>query len=484
MPNPNIRLRIGGKRSPFDKDALILFKKWDSLGVSAPSADKPYISRAISYLKSKGVWNELDALFVFDVHARGAALVDWKNPNSRTASTVGDYAGDFTAYSGFLGNNASFAIQTNFNPGDGGTYKYTQNSACKGLFVNSNDTTASKIDMSAETALAAGINVFLNNTGNPTTYSASNNANDIISFKTFQRRGWHITKRTGAASYNFYKNGQTYNRTAKTTASTAVPNLNINILRRNMNGVFSAYSPRRIPGAFFGSGNFEPAHLINGVKIWNQHSGILATKALIIDGNSFTAAGTYVDTIYGNYIASNTVTDFTQGLAGIRMTEMVTNFPTSIGLIDLSGYAKKVLFVWELTNEMYEGGNNVTATYNSLVNYCNLARATHGSDLKIVVATCMPRGGSNPITPALRQNPLNLNDTSTLNGLIRTNYASFCDAIADTASDPTMGIDSGGVAGVGEKNTTYYGGDEIHPTTAGYQLLANTYIYPAINALM
>lgn len=467
---------------PTQAEATALFDRATVLGSSFPDVDKPYVNSAIYYLKQTGQWTQLDSIGKFDVHSRIAALIDWKDP-SRSFTTAGDYAGDFTAYSGFLGNNASFRIDTGLNFSTG-TWNYTQNSAIKGLCINSNDTTASKIDLSAESALAAGISVFLSSATTPTTYSASNNGNDGISHKSFQRRGWHITKRTASNSYIFHKNGQTPNKTPKTTVSTAIPNLNINLLARNQAGVYSAFSPRRITGVFFGSGSCDAQYVVNGLNIWSRYSGTLATKAVIIDGNSFTQNGTYVDRFYSSYLASNTISDFTQGLSGIRTTEMVANFPTTIGRIRLDNYSNKVLFVWELTNEMYESGNDLDATYDSIVDYCNLARTTFGSDLKIIVGTCLPRKGSNAITPALRQNPLDLYDTTTLNGRIRTNYATFCDALADVASDATMGVDSGGVAGVGEMDTTYYTADQIHPTTVGYQYLADNYITPAINAYL
>lgn len=467
---------------PTQAEATALFDRATVLGSSFPDVDKPYVNSAIYYLKQTGQWTQLDSIGKFDVHSRIAALIDWKDP-SRSFTTVGDYAGDFTAYTGFLGNNASFRIDTGLNFSTG-TWNYTQNSAIKGICINSNDTTASKIDLSAESALAAGISFFMQGATTPTIYSASNNANDGVTHKAYQRRGWHISKRAGAAAYNYYKNGQKPNKTDRTTASTAPPNLNVNLLARNQAGVYSAFSPRRHTGMFFGSGSCDAQYVVNGLNIWSRYSGTLATKAVIIDGNSFTQAGIYVDRFYSSYIANNTISDFTQGLVGIRMTTMTLDFPNTIGKIRLDGYSNKVLFVWELTNEMQASGNDINATYTSLVDYCNLARTTFGSSLKIIVGTCLPRKGSSAITPALRQNPLDLYDTTTLNGRIRTNYATFCDALADVASDATMGVDSGGVAGVGEMDTTYYTADQIHPTTVGYQYLADNYITPAINAYL
>lgn len=65
----------------------------------------------------------------------------------------------------------------------------------------------------------------------------------------------------------------------------------------------------------------------------------------------------------------------------------------------------------------------------------------------------------------------------TLNALIRANWRSFADEIADVAGDPVLG--AAGAAG----NATYFNTDHIHPTTAGYAVMAS-YVSAAINRLM
>jgi len=147
-------------------------------------------------------------------------------------------------------------------------------------------------------------------------------------------------------------------------------------------------------------------------------------------------------------------------------------------------FYKKVLFMWELTNDMVSNASNATTCYNNLVSYCSQVRALQ-PDLKIIVATTMPRNAAQ-ITNANRQNDANLLDDTTLNGKIRNHLVQdgFADAICDTASDLIMGIYSNGVAGVGEKNTTYYNVDEVHPNATGYNYLADNYITASINAFL
>lgn len=468
---------------PTQAEATALFDRATALGSPFPDADKPYVNEAIYYLKQTDQWAQLDSIGKFDVHSRIAALIDWKNP-SRSFTTAGDYTGDFTAYSGFKGNNTSFRIDTGLNFSTG-AWNYTRNSAIKGVYVDSNETGSTKLELSNESASNAGITTLMQGSATPkTVVHATNNGSDLNFVPIVQLYGWQISKRDNSANYVVLKNGINISRYTKETASTAIPNANINLLCRNIGGVYSQFSTRRIKGFFAGGGSADAIKIVNGLNKHSLGMNSIPKKAVLVDGNSFTRYGHYIDKVFRNYGASNLVADFVQGEVGRTTAEMTADFTATIGSVVLTGYTHKVLFAWEVTNDMYANASNATTTYNNLVAYCQQARATFGSDLKIIVGTCLPRGGSNPITAANRQNPLDLYDATTLNGKIRNNADGAWDAVCDVASDATMGVDSGGVAGVGEKNTTYYDVDEIHPTTTGYQYLADNYIYASINAYL
>jgi hypothetical protein len=69
-----------------------------------------------------------------------------------------------------------------------------------------------------------------------------------------------------------------------------------------------------------------------------------------------------------------------------------------------------------------------------------------------------------------------LSDRAIANATIRTWLGTHCDALADWASDPTMGTDTA------PNNTTYWATDKLHPISAGYVLL-EPYDRAAINGL-
>ena len=480
MPNPNINRRTSTSTIvTYCAEANALFDKWTAIGSPAPTADKAAINETIIYLKNTGQWTLLDCLYKYDVHSKAAALIDWKNPTTRSATIVNDHGASFTAYVGLKGNGSNFRVLTNFNASTNGV-NYTLNSASHGIYINTIDALSTKIDLSAEVANYSGINTTIFGGSSPVgTRNAVNNGSDSIDQVSTSMKGWHIVKRTASNAYQIRKNGQNTTRVTRATASTSLPNLNVNLFCRNINDTtYSLFSNRYITGCFFGSGTINDSYLVNGLNIHSISVASMPSKVLLVDGNSFTASGYYTQRTFANINSS--CVDFVNGLFGITTPTMTTNFATSLGYIDLSKYTKKVLFMWELTNDFTANASNATTTYNNLVTYCQQVR-TLKPDLKIVVATMMPRNNTQ-ITNANRQNDSNLLDDTTLNGKIRNHLVQdgYADYICDTASDPIMGIYSGGVAGVGEKNATYYS-DQLHPTVTGYNYLTDNYIKQSIN---
>jgi len=81
------------------------------------------------------------------------------------------------------------------------------------------------------------------------------------------------------------------------------------------------------------------------------------------------------------------------------------------------------------------------------------------------VATVLPRGDTG-------NNPRNTVNTAALNALIRANWNSFADGLADIAADARF---------TDYNNTTYFNADKVHLTDAGYAAAAQVFL-PAIQA--
>lgn len=485
MPNININRRVVLNAGiKYDADAIALFTQWASLGTPATDARKQIVNNTILALKGYGIWSELDCLYVWAAHSKLAACVDWKNPSTRSAALNSDYAGSLVVDS-YMVSNGTFWIDTNFNPGNGGTYKFLRNDNSFGTyFRDHNNTTPNVVDLSATIGTNNGNELLIT-----TSFSMSGNDNNTVnrSALNYTVAGLKSVRRTASNSWRFENGGyDPYSNTAyPSDASTAVPNLNFYQCCRNVNGTRSLFSQKRYCYTFFGSSSVSAFDLNNALRLnYLTPLSINLAKRIMFNGNSFTANNTYLTRSLSNINQYSALDVNQRGISGQTTVQMQTDAVSKVFNKNTTGYSKDVLFVWELTNDMAANSSNATTCYNNMVNYCIAARAAL-PNIKIIVATMMPRNSAS-INNANRQNDSNLTDDATLNGKIRNHLVQdgYADAICDTASDPTMGIYSNGVAGVGEKNTTYYNVDEIHPTTAGYNLLADTYITPSINAFL
>lgn len=142
----------------------------------------------------------------------------------------------------------------------------------------------------------------------------------------------------------------------------------------------------------------------------------------------------------------------------------IPNFATQITPI-LSRYPadNRIVFCAYGTNDLTDLGRSAAQMYADIQTYCGLVRAGGG---KVIVATMLPNNGWNGTQQTTR------NDFNTL---VRTNWASFADGLADFALDPTMGPQAAA------SNITLYD-DGLHITNVGASYLAPI-VAAAINAL-
>jgi lysophospholipase L1-like esterase len=120
---------------------------------------------------------------------------------------------------------------------------------------------------------------------------------------------------------------------------------------------------------------------------------------------------------------------------------------------------------WEGRNDIVLNGASAATAYVNLVAYCQARRA---AGLRVVIVTLLPSTSGVPGTYEA--------DRQTVNGLLRANWPSFADALADPGGDATIGQP------LSPNNLTYYV-DGIHMTVAGYGIVAS-YVAPAIQRVL
>lgn len=472
---------------PIDVDAQVLFDKWTSLGAPASTSYQNIANAIITQLKITNQWNNLDSFQVYCFHNRTASLVDWRNP-TRQATTLNAYGGDWTINSGFKGNATSFVIDTQFNPFDGGSYKFTINDHSTGIYIStclSNST--SQAILSSKNSSDVGITLRLDiNQIVGVSYVAANTVPVI-----FSHIGLLSIKRTDAANYFIEKDGRDpyfIGDPKGTLATTTTVNRTIKLLAKDLNGTYSNWSIEKTPYFFAGNSSLN-AKTISDIMYqycFNPLNMIIGNKTEItFVGNSFATFATYQPKAVAALVHTTDYIIHNRSQNGYTIQQLYNDSLTAVFPYNNSYCTNRILFFNEITNTMGQNGGDPVLTYSDLTTYLIAAKLAGFNKIIVTTSTAHKERTDNP--NANRQNPANLYDNNTLNGKVRNSLVSsgYATSICDWANDPHFGPYSNGVAGVGEMDTTYYQVDQLHPTvTFGFYYLADNFVTPSLNAYL
>lgn len=151
-------------------------------------------------------------------------------------------------------------------------------------------------------------------------------------------------------------------------------------------------------------------------------------------------------------------TYYNVGVAGETTLAMIANAAANVDAKYVPGANNVVCFNGG-TNDIYFGATDVT-TYARIVQYC---QARQAAGWKVIVGTITPRSDAGD--PGSQ-------DTYRLsvNTMIRANWPSFANGVADIGADANMGT-------LGqETNTQYYNGDNVHHNANGYRVRAGYFL--------
>jgi len=121
----------------FDVSYKAILDRAIFLGYSLPSIDQQTKQNTfLVTLKSAGVWNKLDVLYVFAQNGGSQfATLNWKNPSANQSTLSSPTPPTFVTNGGFQGNGVDSFIDTNFNPATQGV-QYTLNNASRYFFTH------------------------------------------------------------------------------------------------------------------------------------------------------------------------------------------------------------------------------------------------------------------------------------------------------------------------------------------------------------
>jgi len=215
------------------------------------TARKIQIDKMIKSLKAAGIWAKLDVFQMYAAPTAADAVVNWKSPGTFNATLVNSPT--LEADRGITGDTAK-GVNTNFNPGDGGTHNYLLDSCSVGiayagtpggtvLFGVSDGTNTTSFNITKQLRLNSVV-------GSPATFIDAKYATaGIIQFC-----------RTSSTSINGYVNGGT--KETKALNSLALPNYNIYVNAYNSSGTLGFAATGIITRLFYAGSSMSDAEVL------------------------------------------------------------------------------------------------------------------------------------------------------------------------------------------------------------------------------
>lgn len=211
----------------------------DAMAVKPPAPRARQIDRLIRGLKSIGVWDMFDVLYLLAAHDEQAARLNWKNPGVFTLTAVNSPA--FTADRGFQGDGATSSLSSTLNLSTFGG-QFALNSALVGGYVHLASSVVSARDVAATSTASIGAS------GSGTTYGPArmNDAGTVLSTGA-PGIGHYAGRRNTSVGREAWKNGVLV-AGPDATASVTVQSSTFNVLSTGAAG----FSNARMSAAYAG----------------------------------------------------------------------------------------------------------------------------------------------------------------------------------------------------------------------------------------
>lgn len=209
---------MGRGSGAFSPLSLALFA---AMEVQPDGARKTLINATILALVEAGVWNKLDALYLFAAHDDQAALLNWIDPGGPFDATAVT-SPTFTVDEGYAGNGllAELASYVNTNCNPDSTVHYVQDSACFGIWTRVvGDVATQRRHGWIDAGAAHGSYLSAFDSSNEARVNI-NGAFDSMLDAVAGGTGLWVGNRSGAAAVQLYHNGASVQ--TGTTASVAL----------------------------------------------------------------------------------------------------------------------------------------------------------------------------------------------------------------------------------------------------------------------
>jgi hypothetical protein len=206
--------QAGGGGASYTAEAEAIFAAF----TTPPSAERKALIDAVVVallsgpISGSNIWAKCDALQVYAAADSQAGRVDWKTP-ARVATLTN--APTFSADNGFTTNGTNNFIGTGFNPGDGGSYSFLQDSASFGIWSR----TSAVVSASAAGWFDGtdGITMLPRGTGDFYGFRINQATGTLLTGST-DGSGFFLANRSGVSATEFYASGVAISESGATNA--------------------------------------------------------------------------------------------------------------------------------------------------------------------------------------------------------------------------------------------------------------------------
>lgn len=238
----SLSLTRGQGGGAFEPEAAALFARF----TTPPTGErKTLINTLIKALKDGGIWSKLDVLYLTAAADAQAARRNWI-ADAHNLSTINSPT--FTADRGYAGNGSSSYLNTNYNPGDGGSHLYQQNNAHMAVWSRTNSD-GLFVDLGARAGVSSARSNLL--TRSAGVCNILINQDTAGSAASADSSGHQVTRRTASNATTVFRDASLLG--TGSTASVAPANLNWFMGALNNNGTAAQFSARELAAAHAGA---------------------------------------------------------------------------------------------------------------------------------------------------------------------------------------------------------------------------------------
>lgn len=239
-------------------DSVELFQRMAISGF-IPAFNRLAIVRGLKDLLNNNILAQADFLNVFASHSEATAFLNWK-ANANNTTKVGSPT--FEANKGFKGNGVNAGLRTDYNVLNDSVQVTENNIIVAVLTLEQTQENPSLFEASSD-AYAKRILINPENAGG--NYSVKvNDSGGGIAPAPDVTIGLHILRRTSPTAFEYWLNDTLIDTITNT--SNGLPNADIWTLARALDDVPDDYSNRQASFIMAGSGNINPADLVDSVR--------------------------------------------------------------------------------------------------------------------------------------------------------------------------------------------------------------------------